>query len=430
MLIDLIRDGHFATARRTLAEDAELTSRQLARARSDSDLSLARYRAQLSDQLSQIRDLADAAGLPQDADRERLERLCQDSWPDASSQLQAIEDELRHRIQEILAPLTDRLEASQLPAGVESALRSLLRSGRVLDATWMLEQRHLGSPGPEAVPPLPRWEWISDTAADVLSWHLDPGLPRPAEFSDWAAADDSAHRLLADFHGLSGSEATALAFAESLDAFLGPGREAATLNRVADGYLAKVGNVFADDELSAFGAGQAIDLFIADPGITSAPAELSGIGRVILTGQAMEPSGNLLRDDCAVLGLRDLLRLATVADRRPVALVRILARQWPLAAIGVGSAAHLETLLGADPETRWRILRWIVDLTGVGDFSLAGVLAFQTGYHGPLVHVLLDYLSEATATLARDPRNWNRDEQLSAAMESAALREIHAHRPP
>lgn len=424
VLADLIRAGQFAAARTMLAEDTALTERQLARARTQLDLSLARYSQQLSDRLRKLAVLAAGASMPLNIDRDALESLCQDSWPQAVARLDETEEQLRHRISQTKEALEERLTAAQLPDSLAMALRSLLRSNRLTDAAWMLEQGNLSRPGPEAVPPLRPWTWTADRTEDVLLWHLDPGQLRPPEFSEWALADDGAYRVLADFRSLSGVEATARSFADSLDAFLGPPPEPVPLSRIADGWLTKLTNVFADSEIAAFGRpGQAVDLFIADPGITAPPPELAAVDRLIVVGPVIEAADIQPRTECAILSLQDLLQLVTVADRRPVALLRILARQWPLSALGASSAVRLDALLGSDPDTRWCMLRWLIDLAGIGGLPLAGMLAFQSGYYGPVLHVLLEHLV-GSGKLPADSRWWSDDEQLSVEVEAAALREI------
>jgi signal transduction histidine kinase len=423
VLDDLIAAGHFGAARKMLAEDIELTDSQVARARDLTDLASARYSQQLSDRLRTVADLAASAGVPPATDDGELESICRDSWPRARARLEQAEKELRQRIDPVREALERRLREARLSEGMAAALGSLVRSGRLTDAAWMLDQGNLGSPGPEAVPPLRRWAWTADSPQDVLGWYLDPGQLRPPEFSDWGLPDDSAYRVLADFRSLSGAEATARSFADSLEAFLGPHTEHAPVIRTADGWLTKLGNVFADAEITVFGPGQTVDLFIADPGITAVPPELTDVDRLIITGPSVEAASVSARDECAALGLRDLLRLVTVAERRPVALLRILARQWPLAALGAGSAAHLEALLGSDPDTRWRNLRWLADLASLGGLPLAGMLAFETGYYAPVLHTLLTHLAD-TGKAPAGSRWWCDDAQLLAEVEAAALRDV------
>jgi signal transduction histidine kinase len=424
VLDNLIADGHFGAARRMLAEDTDLTDRQVARGRELLDLASARYSQQLSDRLRTLADMATDADLPPGLDGDQVVRICRDSWPRALARLEQAEEELRQRIEPVRAVLQGRLRAARLPEGMATALASLVTSGRLADAAWMLDQGNLASPGPEAVPPLRTWAWKADNPEDVLGWYLDPGRRRPPEFSEWALSGDSAYRVLADYRSVSGAEATARSFADSLEAFLGPQAQRAPVIRISDGWLTKLGNVFADAEISMFGPGQAVDLFIADPGITAQPPELTDIGRLIVTGPSVDAAASAsARDECAILGLRDLLRLVTVAERRPVAFLRILAQQWPLSALGAGSAAHLDALLGGDTDTQWRNLRWLTDLAGIGGLPLAGMLAFQTGYHAPVLHALLSYLAD-TGKVPAGSRWWCDDEQLSAEVEAAVLRDV------
>ncbi|HEV7652724.1 MAG TPA: ATP-binding protein [Actinophytocola sp.] len=422
VVTELIDDGQFASALRFIDQCTALAA-DVSQLYEKLDASRATYLQKLSDRLLRLRHRSTAACLRFDIDEEDLKTACDVSWAAAEERLTSAATKLDVRIAAEADKLRERMAGEDLPANAVELFDRLLADGKLRAAAYIVEHRDPDLQGPEEVPPLPAWIWTVDSPDEVLRWYLEPGLPRPAEFASWADIDESARQLLADYDRLSvGGEVAAQDFAASLDRFLGPFPGPPVVNPIPGGYLTKLRNVFRDEDLAAL---RPVELFVADQDTTSVPTGM-GAEPIIAVGRSIEANGGAMRGTCAVLGLRDLLRLVTVRDRRRVSLLRILGRQWPPAAFGAGSPTQLSRTLPSEPAARWRSLCWITDLAGLGGVLVAEALAFQTAYDPRLLQVFVDHLSGSGRSLMRldGPNQWHQDEQLAAAVESAMVHSI------
>lgn len=155
------------------------------------------------------------------------------------------------------------------------------------------------------------------------------------------------------------------------------------------------------------------------------PRTFAGVQQFVAVGPAIRGyTGG--RSDGAIVTLQDFLRLVVVESRRPVALLRILGRAWPISAFGCDSPAGLEQRLGAPGAERLQSLCWLADLTGIGGSAAAAALIFQAD-DARVLHVFLDFLTDATTEA--NPRwkelsAWRDDRQLAASVEAAVLHPI------
>lgn len=432
VLTDLLDNGEFAAAEQMLHQCDVLTDDQIRQARNRLESRRADVLHHLTEHVRQLNDRADDAGLPFEPQQHVLDELSRRSWSQVEAQLSTLESDLTRRFEQHKNDLREQFRMAEPSKPVRDVFTSLLDAGQLRAAAYLMENGSPESPGPETVPQLPAWRWTTDSPTDVLHWHLLPGKPKPPDFADWVAVDETAHQVLDDFDHLStGGEKAAREFTEVLDRFLDPASASApaTVHRITGGYLTTLRNVFNDEVTARFRPTGTIELFIADPDTTALPD--LGSNQFIAVGAALDTGGRLDRTDCAVLTLRDLLRLVTVSRRRSVSLLRVLGRQWPLSAFRAGSPAELEHLFVTDPGSRWQTLSWVTDLSGLGGSAVAEALVYHSAYDSRVLHVLLTELTRAGSALSASKRReilnqWRNNAQSTAAVEAAVLHSVHS----
>ncbi|MFE8989547.1 ATP-binding protein [Streptomyces collinus] len=304
-------------------------------------------------------------------------------------------------------------------------VNDLLAAGQLRVARAVLEREPPGALLPEAVPQLPPWRAAFDPEV-VRQVLVDPSAPRVAEYQQWEPADPAARTLLDAYDDLMSEEGctrqAVVAFISALGRFLGTGDQLAPVSARPDGagFMTSFDGLFAEDPLRHLHETGRVDLFVAAPNSPGLPSDLAGLQQCVAVGRGLEPSGYLSGEPCAVLSTRDLLRLLPLTTHRPTAMLRLLARQWPLAVIAGRSPKDLARLLGSG-ETRWQRLRWIVDLAGLGDAVVVDEMEAATGFDTGLLHTMLHRIAPGQPRTALLPggrfASWQGDTDLVRAME-------------
>jgi len=432
-LARLLDDGEFNVAEMMLSQCRSLSVRAVRQAARDIDSGRYEAVSSLSDRVRRLQELADAADVPFDPSTEELERLAYQSRKAASRLLDVLEKDLATVIDQRVGDLRDRLRATRLPAETTRMIESLLASKRVRAAAHALKYGTLDMPGPEIQPPLKAWTW-QESPLEVLRWYIDPNIHRPAQwFAEWEPRDEAARRLVAALDELNtGEEGAARAFAVALDGFLvhgqvGTAAEPPVVHPISGGFLTSVRNVFASEPLARFHPTGRVPLFVSEPG-GEIPPEMSELGHFIAVGSRLEPAG---RGTCAVLSVRDLLRLATVPFRRDISLARVVGRQWSPGGLGAGSATELTRLLGESDDRNWQTLCWLADLIGLGGSAAADSLLFQSGGDPGVLCALLEFLLDLESRERQSAQRrsvigalhtWSDDKQAIERVEKVALR--------
>ncbi|MFC8924566.1 ATP-binding protein [Streptomyces albidoflavus] len=356
-------------------------------------------------------------------------------------------DELGERAHLRTAPVATRLEQYErtldrdiaiavetLRGGIRPDERSpaqtayvddLLTAGQLRVARAVLEREPPGALLPEAVPRLPSWRAAFDPEA-VRQVLVDPSAPRVAEYRRWEPADPDARALLDAYDDLMSEEGctrqAVVVFTSALCRFLGASHRIGPVSARPDGagFMTSFDGLFAEDPLRHLHETGRVDLFVAAPGQPGLPGDLAGLQQCVAVGRGLEPSGYLGGEPCAVLSTRDLLRLLPLTAHRPTAMLRLLARQWPLTVLAGRSPKDLDRLLGSG-ETRWRRLRWIVDLAGLGDAVVVDEMESATGFDTGLLHTMLHRAAPGRPRTALLPggrfASWQGDADLVRAME-------------
>ena len=357
--------------------------------------------------------------------QEALEELCLTSRAPAEKRLVAVERQLGTAIEAKTGVLRTRLAATdEFDPGYAEEIEALIDAGhlraaeRILDGT---ETEQLL--GPQGVRRLQSLEWNAP-AEEILRWNLEND--GPASFRP--VVEPQARALLAAYRELQhGGETNAQVFARALDAFLSDsGLAASRVTQQGEVFLTDLHHVFLDPQTTRFSRRQRVRLLVAGPGVTAIPDNL--VDQLPHPSIAVGPSltrpvpGG--RRTAAVVTLDDLLRLVRIKNRRPVALLRIIGRQWPIWAMSGETAEELERLLGPDEQERWLTLSWLVDLCGLGDTTVADAIAFETGLDSGLVRVFFDYLDRRQTPGQPDSgamrdivRGWHADKQMFVAVE-------------
>ncbi|MFD9407589.1 ATP-binding protein [Streptomyces sp. NPDC059989] len=440
----LLEKGEHDAAEQLLADDtpadghqAELLSRRLEEAR-EADAVSVRQR------VSELARRANAAGVAfESPDMASLMERSRSRSAAAEAALSTLEGEIGERI-EAFAGRLERIvaEQEQAVAGgaartddhhagedvAASRVRALLRAGELVAAQALLNREPLGAPIPEALAPLPEWdrEWTPET---LLAYHLNPTMRRPPEFATWKAADEDAERLLAAFDRLNRetSPDAAEGFADALGRFLGGPGDGAVANRIEGGFFTFFDGLFDDEPLSGLRPTGRIDLYVADPGTTTPPAELAAHGPHVAVGPDLLTTGYSDRAAGAVLSLRDLLRLAVLKADRGARALGLLARQWPVEALVGDSPAALGRTLGTEPDGAWRTLRWITFLSLGGGTPTVQAMEHCTGMDPGLLRAMLRYAetvvdrSAHTDLWAAETGGWRKDPALLHALRSELL---------
>ncbi|WP_405977972.1 ATP-binding protein [Streptomyces sp. NBC_00158] len=428
----LISDGEFRIAEEMLAECQALEGAQT----DDLRTRLGRRRAECLElvlgRVQHLMDRAVAADVDAVPEREALTALCARSWPQADERLRADEEALQGVLDEKRRVLRGRCEeaaAQGMEPDTLGVCEELLKAGQLRLVALLLANGASPRPGPEAVPPLRGWAYAGETPSEVLKWHLDATV-RPVSFDRWRPTGPAGKELLEAYAALADSnEATAARFSRALTEFLGGGdRPQPPVHRVEGGYLTAITGVFTDEETARFWPTGSVELFVAAPETEHRPE--TDLGRpYIAVGWSLWAQTLPERTPCAVLDLGHLVELVTLRAHVPVQLLRVLGRQWPLDVFTGGSAASLEALLGTDPGQWWHVLRWMVDLAGLGDLTTADALTFQTGPDAALLHLFLEFLARPKAgSQERDGyavvRDCARNQPFAQAVERTVLAPI------
>ncbi len=434
----LLETGEFEVAGWMLSQcpvfDDE-TERERARHR----LNAARVDSQqaLASRLRLVIDRADSAGLPVEPDLEvALPELCLMSRPAAEVRLAGAEGKLADDIKAKAALLSVRLaETGDFDPGYVEEIEALIDAMHLRAAERILDGVETGQlPGPQGVRRLPSLEW-NVPAEEILRWHLEGG--GPASFRP--VTEPRARELLGAYDKLRYGGATNVQeFARAFDGFLNDsGLQAHRVTQQQEVFLTELHHVFLDPQTTRFSRRQRVRLLVAGPGVTAIPEDLAGqlTHPFIAIGPSLTVPSLQGRRVAAVVTLDDLLRLVLIRNRRPVALLRILGRQWPTPALAGETAEEMDRLLGpAEPE-RWLTLSWLVDLCGLGDTTVADAIAFETGLDSALARVFLEYLDrrqdprQPGSDVIRDiVREWHADKHMSATVEQAVLAGLRSGR--
>ncbi|MFK0120879.1 ATP-binding protein [Streptomyces sp. NPDC090994] len=437
----LLREGEFMATDAMLHECAELAETAEARRAA---LEAARKRAEAAVQLEgkELVRRAEAAGLEMRQDevdgfavvarrrRPEAQRLMKER---AEAIDQAIEDEARILRARIAARSADGEADAPDPDGTNSDLEELLQAGQLKIVRSRLAHEPAGALFPEAVPPLRPAQWRQLTPERVLHLIRDETVQRDAGFARWNPVDRYGRELLDAYAGLEHNhERSAADFAAALAGFLGSDGPVPRADRrpYGDGFLTSLDGLFAEQPLRRLHTSGRIDLFVARPEVRDVPVDLvdsAGQRPRVAIGPDLEPSGYLGRTNVAVVTLRDLLRLATVRERRAVLLLRRIARQWPVTALTGPTAQDFQRVLGTDRDVAWQTLRWILDLTGAGDAVAADAMAGCTGMDPGLLLVMLhaavkpDGAWPGPASGSRRVAPWEDQPQLVEALERELL---------
>ncbi|MFD6248412.1 ATP-binding protein [Streptomyces roseolus] len=428
----LIADGEFRIAEEMLAECEALDAAQTDELRTR----LGRRRAECLElvlgRIQQLMDRAAAADVDAVPEREALTALCARSWPRADARLLEDEKALQDALDEQRRVLRARCEEAAAQGTDPDTLgvcEELLKAGQLRLVALLLANGASPRPGPEAVPPLRGWAYAGETPSEVLKWHLDATV-RPVSFDRWRPTGPAGRELLEAYAALADSnEATAARFARALMEFLGAeDRPQPPVYRVEGGYLTAITGVFTDEETARFWPTSSVELFVADPETEHRPE--MDLGRpYIAVGWSLRAQTLPERTPCAVLDLGHLVELVALRAHVPVQLLRALGRQWPLDVFTGGSAVSLEALLGTDHGQWWHVLRWMVDLAGLGDLTTADALTFQTGPDPALLHLFLEFLARPKAgSQEREGyaavRDWAKNQPFAQTVERAVLAPI------
>ncbi|MFD3746382.1 sensor histidine kinase [Nocardia sp. NPDC058633] len=349
-------------------------------------------RGELEVRLRALSERAEHAGVSFVCNIDCWMDVCGSDWSKVERDLRKLEDQLLTDIDSRRTELRalHAIEASQ-PAE-RQVYTALIDAGHLRAAQRMLDSGAAPT-GPEAAPRLSRWEW-TDPAEEVLRWYTDAPQRRPMRFErlnrrDTAANDtvEACQRLWDDIAGASSE--VAIAF----NSLLGADRDAIVVHPVAGGSLATLHNLFDHPQTRRFHPGGTIEVYVAERGTTHVPDELVTATPYIALGPDLVKSRAVGRTAVATITLRDLLLLvAQPAQYRSVSVLRLAARQWPIAALSADSPVRLEKIWGNNEGDRFSTLCWLLDLAGIGDTVAADMIAYQTGLDSGLTVQLLDYL--------------------------------------
>ncbi|MFG2806868.1 ATP-binding protein [Streptomyces massasporeus] len=426
---ELLERGEFDAVEYTLSDCPDLSDHE--KSSLIRKLEAARIAAgeAVRQRMTKLEQRAEAAGLgfvPPDDDV--MTALARSRTSAAGAALDTASAELDARMAPLVQDLEGRLDQQATTARSSDhtvqRVRALLRAGELVAARALLNREPIGAPIPESVPPLPRWneEW---SAQQILGYHLDPAKPRPPEFAAWEAADHQGITLLTAYDQLSKdpSAGAAEAFADALSRFLGAPSGVAMAQKVENSpfHLAFFDGLFRDEALSQLHPTGRIDLYVGGPDTTVVPELADGQAPHVAVSPGLEPPAYTDRRTTAVLSLRDLLQLVVLPDDRGAAVLRILARQWPVTALAGDDASALAGVLGSEPAIAWRTLRWITHLSLGGGLTTVQAMENCTGMDPALLRVMLEY-AENRAEAARDELwdvatgGWQGDEALVRAM--------------
>ncbi|MEW2399897.1 ATP-binding protein [Streptomyces sp. NPDC046862] len=314
------------------------------------------------------------------------------------------------------------------PSGGPTAKRveALIDAGELVAARTLLKREPLGSSIPESAASLPRWDpqWDPDA---FLAYHLNSAAARPPEFASWEAADSSGTNLLTAYNRLQREDSAkaAEAFADALNRFLGASVRGGVARRVdtSSFHHTYFDGLFGTEALSRLHpTGGRVDLYVGGPGTTAVPDRLTGQPPHVAVAPGLTAQGYTDRQATAVLSLHDLLRLVVLPDDRASALLGIFARQWPVTALIGGRSTDLAAVLGDEPNTAWRTLRWITYLALSGGHTVAQALENCTAMDPASLRVMLRYAEHRTAAAGTDlwsaaDGGWQRDEALVQALQ-------------
>ncbi|MYQ36781.1 Histidine kinase-, DNA gyrase B-, and HSP90-like ATPase [Streptomyces sp. LamerLS-316] len=438
----LVHDGEFTAAEAMLLECAELDDPSGERWAA---LLAARDRADEVARLEggELMRRAEAAGLEMGPDEvDEFAAAARRRQPEATLLLKDRTEHIDRIIDDEAEILRARIAArsaggesdAQEPHGTAADLEALLKTGQLSIVRSRLAHEPPTALFPEAVPPLWPGDWRKLTPQRVLDLIRDETAQREAGFARWKPADQHGRELLDAYAGLEHNhESSAVRFAAALATALCAGGTEPRADRRpdGDGFVTSLDGLFAEEPLRHFHTSGRIDLFIARPDVREIPADLTGRSADsrpwLALGPDLEPSGYLGRTHVAVVSLRDLLRLASVRERRAVLLLRLIARQWPLDALTGSTVQDFRRVLATDRDAAWQTLRWILDLTGAGDAVAADAMASCTGMDPGLLLVMLraavrpDRVWPGPVSGSHRVEPWEDHPQLVGALEAELL---------
>ncbi|MFF8808860.1 ATP-binding protein [Streptomyces omiyaensis] len=356
----------------------------------------------------------------------------------APSRRSAVDDELREAadmLAQQVKPVADELRARLERQAAEAVTRrsdpvmkrvdALIAAGELIAARTLLNREPLGTPIPESAAPLPPWNplWTPD---ELLDYHLNPAANRPPEFASWEAADTNGRELLAAYGRLQKEDSAqaAEAFAGALSRFLGAPVRDGVARRVDDSrhHHTYFDGLFGTPALSRLHPTGRVDLYVGGPGTTGLPDRLAQQPPHVAVAPGLAAPEYTDRRATAVLSLRDLLRLVVLPEDRPAAMLGILARQWPVAALIGSRGPDLAAALGDEPDAAWRTLRWIAHLSLGAGLPLAQAMENCTAMDTASLRVMLRYAEDrmpaaGAALWSGAEGGWQRDEVLVQALQ-------------
>jgi signal transduction histidine kinase len=427
--VELISRGWFRAALHLLENCQELLESEADGLRRQLDQQRTKAQQNLAGRLDDMERRAEAADVlvPLELDGDAMARQADQDWPTVEKRLDKADDNLREAIRQRREQL-DKYVTELDTEGSVATLRSLLAAGELRAAERLLAEGGLSSAPPEAVPWMP--ELPDEQPEDMLQWHLDPSVRAPLKFGDWQARHDG-QDLLRAYDGLHrDGEDAATDLLLALARFLGVPAPTGPPRKVRDGYFAQLPEALADSRLRRLLPVPTLNLYICEPDVAG-PPEDDSLSHYAVVGPSLSTANRADRSPGAILDLAGLLRLVTLRQDRMVGLLRLLAPQWPLAALGAGSPHQLDATLGG-LATRWPALRWIADLAGLGGSAAAATLAFQSDFQPHVLHTLLKYLAEpgvgaVTAARLGTLRETRGDLPPMVGLETAVLRPARDH---
>ncbi|MDT9693710.1 ATP-binding protein [Streptomyces sp. P9(2023)] len=374
---------------------------------------------------------AAAAGVTADAlDVAALAARAHSRKAAADNDLGAATAALARRLEPLTLELRGWLERqaadATAPRGGPTAKRvdALIGAGELVAARTLLRREPLGSPIPESTTPLPPWNprWDPDR---FLEYHLNPAAARPPEFASWEAADGGKD-LLAAYDRLQKDDSAraAEAFADALNRFLGASGRGGVARRVDTSRFHQTyfDGLFGAEALSRLHPTGRVDLYVGGPGTSAVPDLLADQAPHVAVAPGLTAQDYTDRQATAVLSLRDLLRLVVLPDDRAAALLGVLARQWPVTALIGDRAGELAAVLGDEPNTAWRTLRWITHLSLGGGHGVAQAMENGTAMDPASLRVMFRYAEHRAVAAGSDlwsaaDGGWQRDEGLVQALQ-------------
>ncbi len=429
---ELLGRGEFDAAAYLLVDCPDMSGRQKEALERRLEAARAAAGEDVRQRVRELERRAVAAGVPLGAldvpalaERSRSRKAAAESGLDAAAA--ALARQVEPVALELRAWLGRQAADATGPSRGPTAKRveALIEAGELVAARTLLRREPLGSPIPESATPPPRWnpQWNPDR---FLEYHLNPAAVRPPEFASWEAADSSGKDLLAAYDRLQKEDSAKAAesFADALNRFLGASGRGGVARRVGTSRFHQTyfDGLFGTEALSRLHPTGRVDLYVGGPGTAAVPGRLAEQAPHVAVAPGLAAQDYTDRQTTAVLSLRDLLRLVVLPDDRAAALLGILARQWPVTALIGDRATDLAAILGDEPNTAWRTLRWITHLSLGGGHAVAQAMENCTAMDPASLRVMFRYAEHRMAAAGTDlwsvaGGGWQRDEPLVQALQ-------------